>query len=365
MSNLASVIRRSWDNHVLFSVMLELTYRCNLDCVYCYNDLGSRGTALSLAQYRATLDELAAMRVLHLVLTGGEPLAHPDFFAIGGHARELGFCVRVKSNGHALRGALARRLQREVDPFVVDVSLHGASAETHDRQTRVPGSFDRLLANVEEMLALGLRIKLNATLTCWNEGEIEGMFAIGDRFDLPLTVNPTVSPRDDGDRDPLQLSATRSGVLHFFRVAEERAAARGMAAEDAPPETGRQADEAMPVGQGGGGNCGAGTGSLTVDPYGNVLPCVQWRRTIGNLHERSIGEIWRSSVELAEIRRINAAAGAQAATLAADGPLGFCMGLSELETGDPLLPAPSALLLRDVTREHMDARKPSRLRVLG
>src|SRR5262245_48139106 len=107
MSDLASVIRRSWENHVLFGVMLELTYRCNLDCVYCYNDLGARGTPLSVGQYLAMLDELAQMRVLHLVLTGGEPLAHPDFFAIGGRARELGFCVRVKSNGHALRGALA------------------------------------------------------------------------------------------------------------------------------------------------------------------------------------------------------------------------------------------------------------------
>jgi MoaA/NifB/PqqE/SkfB family radical SAM enzyme len=370
MSDLSSVIRRSWNNHVLFSVMLELTYRCNLDCVFCYNDLGSRGTALSLDQYLATLDELAAMRVLHLVLTGGEPLAHPDFFAIGGRARELGFCVRVKSNGHALRGALTRRLKTEVDPFVVDVSLHGACAETHDRQTRVPGSFDRLLANVEEMLALGLRVKLNATLTCWNEGEIEGMFAVADRFELPLTVNPTVSPRDDGDKDPLRLAATREGMLHFFRVAEERATARGTAAEGALLETGRQADEAMPVGHSGGHHCGAGTGSLTVDPYGNVLPCVQWRRTVGNLHERSIREIWRSSVELAEVRRINAAAGAQAAALAADGPLSFCMGLSELETGDPLLPAHSAVLLRDVTREHLQsepvqAQKRSPLRVLG
>ena len=56
------------------------------------------------------------------------------------------------------------------------MSLHGATAATHDRQTRVPGSFDRLLANLGELRPLGLRVKLNSTLTAWNEGEIEGMF---------------------------------------------------------------------------------------------------------------------------------------------------------------------------------------------
>lgn len=348
---------------MLFSVMLELTYRCNLDCVFCYNDLGLRGAPLSLAQYRTLLDELAAMQVLHLVLTGGEPLAHPDFFAIGGRARELGFCVRVKSNGHALRGVLARRLKAEVDPFVVDLSLHGASAGSHDRQTRVQGSFDRLLANVEEMLTLGLRLKLNATLTAWNEDELPGMFAIADRFGLPLTVNPTVSPRDDGDRQPLALAASREGVLRFFELADERAASREGIAHPASTESGRQADDAMPAASAGGSNCGAGTGSLTVDPYGNVLPCVQWRRPVGNLHEESIGSIWRGADRLAEVRALNTAAGAKAAALASDGAVSFCMGLSELETGDPLELAPSAAELRDVVREHV--RRASPLRVIG
>ena len=117
---------------------------------------------------------------MNLTLTGGEPLAHPDFLALGARARELGFVVRVKSNGHALRGELARRLRDEIDPFLIEVSLHGATAATHDRQTRVPGSFDRLLANLRELRELGLRVKLNSTLTAWNEGEIAGMFALAD-----------------------------------------------------------------------------------------------------------------------------------------------------------------------------------------
>src|SRR5262249_47862525 len=144
----------------------------------CYNDLSLRGTPLTFAHYDTLLCDLAAMNVLTVILSGGEPLAHPDFFRIGARARQLGFVTRVKTNGHAVQSELARRLRDEVDPFVVEVSLHGVTAETHDRQTRVPGSFNRLLANLREMLALGLRVKVNSTLTRWNEDEIEAMYAI-------------------------------------------------------------------------------------------------------------------------------------------------------------------------------------------
>jgi len=54
------------------------------------------------------------LQVLNLTLFGAEPLAHPDFFLLGSRARELGFLVRVKSNGHALRGAAPRRLRDKV-----------------------------------------------------------------------------------------------------------------------------------------------------------------------------------------------------------------------------------------------------------
>ncbi len=53
-------------------------------------------------------EDLREMEVLNLTLSGGEPLAHPDFLRLGRRARDLGFVVRVKSNGHAL-GAEAWR----------------------------------------------------------------------------------------------------------------------------------------------------------------------------------------------------------------------------------------------------------------
>lgn len=325
------ILQKTWRENILFSVLLELTYRCNLDCFFCYNDLNLRGEPLSREQYFRFFDDLREMEVMNLSLSGGEPLAHPDFLALGARARELGFVVRVKSNGHALRGELARRVRDEVDPFLIEVSLHGASAATHDRQTRVPGSFDRLLANLEELRSLDLRVKLNSTLTAWNEGEIEGMFALADALGLPLQVDPEVTPRDDGSREPLQVAASREGVLRLFRLQFERG--RAAAGQSEVARGGDDGTLPAPVHK----HCGAGSSGIAVDPYGNVYPCVQWRRPVGNLHRESIREIWHGSADLAEVRETTVEVKER---LRALGPgshlLNFCPGSAATQAGSPL-----------------------------
>jgi MoaA/NifB/PqqE/SkfB family radical SAM enzyme len=352
--SLARVVAAAWRENFLFSVLLELTYRCNLDCFFCYNDVALQGVPLSRDDYFRLFDELRAMEVLNLTLSGGEPLAHPDFLALGARARELGFVVRVKSNGHALRGELARRLRDEVDPFLIEVSLHGATAATHDRQTRVPGSHERLLANLAELRRLGLRVKLNSTLTAWNEGEIGEMFALADALGLPLQVDPEVTPRDDGGREPLQVAPTPEGVLRLFRLQFERGRA---AAAGNPPEVARGGDDGTvptPVHK----HCGAGSSGLAVDPYGNVYPCVQWRRPVGNLHGRTLREIWSGAGPLAEVRDLTVRVKEE---LGRQGPgahlLNFCPGSAATQTGSPLALYPAAVQRRELLEQVMEEEK--------
>ncbi len=324
MTRFDDIVGRSWSGNRLFTVLLELTYRCNLDCFFCYNDLGLRGTPLAFEEYATLLRDLASMHVLTVTLSGGEPLAHPDFFRIGALARELGFVVRVKSNGHALRGELARRLRDEVDPFVVEVSLHGACAATHNRQTRVPGSFDRLLDNLRELLALGMRVKVNSTLTRWNESEAAAMYALTDSLGVPLRFDLQVSPRDDGDREPLQIAPTEEGIRRLIAIDEARYRAPVMPAVDD--------DMPAPAGK----HCGAGSSAVAVDPYGNVYPCVQWRRAVGNLHEQSIVEMWGFSAELEAIRQQTVDVRELVARHPRGKLLNFCPGLAEALTGSAM-----------------------------
>lgn len=336
----ADTIKRSWNGNHLMSVLLELTYACNLDCSFCYNDLSLEGQRLSLSQYRELLEDLASLSALNLTLSGGEPLAHPRFYEIAGYARQLGFVVRLKSNGHALKEDVARRIRDEVDPFIIEVSLHGANPATHDRQTRVPGSFARLVANIRAMKTLGLRVKANSVLTTWNEHEVEAMFALCKVLEVPLQIDPEVKPRDDGDTGPLGIAASRAGLARYKRALAGRHESDETSIEplDSPVASPRRETT-----NGTEKHCGAGSNNLTIDPYGNVLPCVQWRVPVGNLHERRVTEIWAGSIALREVRQTTKAAKRMLEDLGEAGLLAnFCPGAAHIYTGDPLAMYPAA-----------------------
>jgi len=364
------LLLRTWSDNHLFSVLVELTYRCNLDCFFCYNDLGLRGRPLAVEQYYEFFADLRELQVLNLTLSGGEPLAHPDFLRLGARARELGFVVRIKSNGHALRGVMARRIRDEIDPFLIEVSLHGATAAVHDRQTREPGSFERLLANLGEMRGLGLRVKLNSTLTAWNEHEVEDTMALAERLELPLQIDPEVTPRDDGDREPQSISPSRAGVRRLFELLAERAAAararQAAAGEEAdagehreqggpagalPVQVARLADDGLAPAASE-KHCGAGSSGIAVDPYGNVYPCVQWRRPVGNLHEQSIRDIWAGSSGLAEVRSLTVAAKQMVDGFGPAGQLlNFCPGNAAAWSGNALQVYPAATSRMEIAQQ--------------
>ena len=328
---LSGVAVKTWEENILFSVLVELTYRCNLDCSFCYNDTSLQGEPLSKEQYFALFQDLANLQVLNLTLSGGEPLAHPHFFALGARARELGFVVRVKSNGHALRGELARRVQEEVDPYVIEVSLHGSTAEVHDRQTRVQGSFDRLMSNLGEMTELGLRVQLNCTLTAWNEHQVEEMLAIADRLQMKMLIDPEVTPRDNGDKTPLEILPSREGIAKLYGLLGERSASGG----SETVSVGMEGDTGL-VPMRSSKHCGAGSSTVAIDPYGNVYPCVQWRWSAGNLHRQSIGEIWNGSSVLEDVRESNQDVKRLVESFGDRGrKMGFCPGAAWVNTGSP------------------------------
>jgi MoaA/NifB/PqqE/SkfB family radical SAM enzyme len=320
MSGFDAVIRRAREQDVLLSVLLELTHDCNLDCCICYTSRLPSGPPLRLEEHLELLTELAGLQVLFLTLSGGEPLLHPDLLTIGARARELGFVTRIKSNGHALGPELARAIGDRVDPYAVEVSLHGADAATHDRQTRVPGSFERLLANLRSAADAGLRLEVRTVLTAWNEAEIEGVLALARSLGATARFDPQIAPTDDGDRSPLALRASEAAVQRLLELGG------AVVGDDDPSETrGRP-----------GRLCGAGTTSLAVDPFGTVFPCVQWRRPLGSLHDQTIGEIWTTSPALAEIRRLNEQAAEEVPEAHAASPFGFCPGLAAALTGSPI-----------------------------
>jgi MoaA/NifB/PqqE/SkfB family radical SAM enzyme len=246
------------------------------------------------------------------MLTGGEPMMHPHFFEIGRMARDLGFVTRIRTNGHSLNQKQVYRVKKEVDPYMVEVSLHGASAEVHDRQTQIPGSFDRLVENLEIAVKTGLRCSVVSTPTAWNEHQVEEMFALCDLMGVPLRFQGPVAPRDNGDTSPL---AIQPAAETWDKVTELISARRAKASHPGsdpapygsdPIEANRIEDKPEQPAM-----CGVGVAGVDIDPYGNVQACMHLQESAGNLHQQSIKEIWNNSPLFKRARARSVAAAEQ------------------------------------------------------
>ena len=299
----------------------ELTYRCNWRCVFCYNPRHHDFRVLDADEWVAVLDDLGALGVLVVTLTGGEPMAHPGFLAVARAARERALALRILTNGSLVTDEMAGALA-ELDPLALELSLHGARAETHDRTTGDPGSFDAMMRGLGRLRQRGLPLVLKTPLTSMNEAELEAIVALAARYEVPHLLDATLTPRDDGDPGPLAFRASRQGVETLYRL---------VAQQGKLPDVGRDA---------GGVNCGLGRVTLAVDPEGNVFPCLQWRRSsLGNVRATRLAELWRTSPERADAARV--AQQSNEAMLARGGALArfpFCPALAAQKTGDPLVP---------------------------
>jgi pyrroloquinoline quinone biosynthesis protein E len=86
------------------ALITEITHRCPLHCVYCSNplELTSRKEELATTDWLRVFSEAAALGVLHLHLTGGEPLARPDLTELISGARQSRLYVNLITSGIGL-----------------------------------------------------------------------------------------------------------------------------------------------------------------------------------------------------------------------------------------------------------------------
>src|SRR3954463_14646738 len=86
-----------------YALLAELTYRCPLHCPYCSNPIhGGAGVELQGEEWRRVLREAAALGVLHVGLSGGEPLLYADLPTLIAEAVTLGLYTNLITSGVGL-----------------------------------------------------------------------------------------------------------------------------------------------------------------------------------------------------------------------------------------------------------------------
>jgi AdoMet-dependent heme synthase len=277
---------------VPFSAQLDLTYRCNEQCVHCYLDHDDHGE-MTTAEIKNLLKEMAEAGVFILTFSGGEIFLRKDFFEILECARSLTFCIKLKTNAVLIREAQAARL-RDLGVQSVQISIYSHRPEVHDAITKVKGSLRRSIDAIRFLKSQGLKVIMANVLMAGNMQDYHGVRALAEELGAEYTLDPTITPMMDGDRSILDLNAGESALRELFRDEMFVGNAEEFCAPPPPPDA--ESLSSLP--------CSAGHTACYISPYGEFYPCVQFPLSCGNVRQQRFIDIWRDSEQLKEVRSI-------------------------------------------------------------
>ena len=286
--------RKTWeDNHQIYSVIFEITPRCNFNCVHCYLCNHHEYKELSFERIIQIIDILYEKEVLFLTLTGGDIFTRKDFLDIYLYAKKKGFIIELYTNGALINEEIIRIFE-QYPPLLVDISLYGSCEETYKKVTSVSGAFTKVLKNIKAMLDIGIRVSLKAPVLNLYYDELPQIKMIAESFNVPFRTGFEVFPAIDNDDRVQNYGVSLADALKYeFQEFMKR-----------PRTFGEEGDydvvnllEKKPLFR-----CKLGRASCAIDFNGNMCPCMSFRHVGRPLTAENFDEIWNSFSQYPKMR---------------------------------------------------------------
>jgi pyrroloquinoline quinone biosynthesis protein E len=282
------------------ALIAEITHRCPLHCVYCSNplELTSRQEELATGDWLRVFDEAAALGVLHLHLTGGEPLARPDLTELIEGARRARLYTNLITSGIGLsRERLTQLVGAGLDHIQLSFQDTSEGQANWIAGTRAHAHKVELAGWIREhRIAFTVNLVVHRQNIDHLDAMIRALEALRpDRMEIAhaqyygwaLQNRPALLPT----------RAQLDDAVAVVRAAEERL--RGQVRIDmvVPDYHARYPKACMG---------GWGRQLLLIDPAGRALPChaagVIPGLRLDNVRERALGWIWQSSEAFQKFR---------------------------------------------------------------
>ena len=273
------------------AMLAELTHRCPLQCPYCSNplDLQRRSEELSTEEWCNVIRQAAALGVMQIHLSGGEPTARPDLAEIVAAAQAAGLYSNLITSGVMLDEAkLAALKAAGLDH--VQISFQDSRAAGGNLIGNFKGGHEKKLAVSKLVRAANLPLTVNVVVHRQNLDRIEEIIDLALALDAHRLEVAHVQYYGWALTNRASLMPSRAQVDHATEVVEAaRKELRGRLAIDyvVPDYYARYPKKCMD---------GWGSQYFAVTPRGRMLPCHAAETITGlefpSVREASLAEIW-------------------------------------------------------------------------
>ena len=267
----------------------KLTDSCNLRCRYCYAESGRNTGHLSLAELLRIAHEVAELSPsVECVLSGGEPLLHPDALAFGEAMRAAGNEVSLLTNGTLIDASNAARIASMSNR--IKISMDGSTEHIH-AMTRGKGNYAVIVAAVDLLIKYGANIQVAMTVHKGNRHDIDAMTK---RYGGRLTFQPLFQAGRGADKVEMALTGNE---YYDALVSTENVAPMSSIEDVVERLRGKGVTR-----------CALAEAEISISETGDVYPCQllsspEFRA--GNVRTTPLAEIYYNSPVLLAARNIS------------------------------------------------------------
>ena len=285
----------------------ELLPVCNLNCKMCYvrkpmSEVRQAGGLKDAAWWLALAKDAADCGLLFPLLTGGEPLLHPQFREIFSGMLAMGLQVSINSNGTLIDRDWAEFFAK-YRPTRINITLYGASEQSYQDLCGNGDAFRKVRQGVALLKEYGIPFKFNASITPQNVQDLEEMVRYAKELDAPIQFATYMFPplrRDDtmvgrNERLSPREAALARVTADFLQSEPEWFVAQTMRYRTFVPLDQRPWEQGQP--QEIGMRCRAGLCSLWVDWQGNFMNCGMYGSVKTSLEGKTFRQAWDEVVE--------------------------------------------------------------------
>ncbi|MFC1675919.1 radical SAM protein [Planctomycetota bacterium] len=288
---------------LLKEIKLELTYRCNLQCIHCSSEANlHHAPVMSFEKAEDVMKQAIDMGIKEVSFSGGEPLLWPGLTDIISLCSSATIKTQVYSAGNINNPNAMMKLLKESGISKIIFSAYASNENCHDKITQVEGSFQKTMATIDEAVKVNLSTEFHFVPLRTNYSELTRVITLAERKGVNKVSILRFVPQGRGQNSS-ELALTHSQNLELKQAIEENKSV--VTTRLGSPYNFLMVNNVP--------KCCAGIDRLTISPDLYIYPCDAFKQIkpikivgtneFSRLDKWSLKECWVNSPYLKAIRQ--------------------------------------------------------------
>lgn len=280
----------------LTNIHLEIISKCNERCLHCYIPHENKVNEIEDDLFYNILKQCKEMNLLHITLSGGEPMLHSGFCDFLKQCKEYELSVNVLSNLTLLDDNIISEMKK--NPLLgVQTSLYSMNSLIHDEITQMNGSFEKTKSSIIKLIENNIPLQISCPILKNNKNCFNDVRKWAHNHNIHVAADFVIIGKFDHTNDNLD---SRLSIVEVEEAMTYISSIDNDYLDKLQTESEEKKD-VLPDDN----VCSVCQSSFCITEDGNVYPCAGWQDYIlGNLKETSLHDIWSNSEKIKYFRNL-------------------------------------------------------------